>query len=101
MTGPAPIATPAAGPASPAAAAPALRGAREAGGADGRVAEAARAFEGVFMSMLVEEMFSGTELAAAQPVYGGLMTQKFGDALAESGGIGLAAMLTRQAEGAS
>lgn len=67
---------------------------------DPKVAEAARGFEGVFMSMLVNEMFKGTELAS-QPIYGGLMTQALGDSLADAGGIGLSAMITRQLGGAA
>lgn len=66
---------------------------------DPKVVEAAQGFEGIFMSMLVDEMFKGTEIASAQPVYGGLMTQAFGDALSDAGGVGLAAMLVRQMGG--
>ena len=87
----APVARAVAGPAAPAAPA----------AVDPAVAEAARGFEGVFLSMLAGEMFKGTDLASAQPIYGGLATQAFGDALAASGGLGLAAMLTRQIAGAS
>lgn len=66
---------------------------------DPRVREAAKGFEGLFMRMLVDEMFKGTELASAQPIYGGMMTSALSDSLAESGGVGLAAMLTRQLGG--
>lgn len=64
--------------------------------ADASIAEAARGFEGIFMSFLVEEMMKGTSLTDANPLYAGLMTEKLGDALAEAGGIGLAAVLERQ-----
>ena len=42
----------------------------------------------------------GTEIAGRQPVYAGLMTEKLGDQLARSGGIGLADVLERQLGGA-
>ncbi|MBJ7455475.1 MAG: rod-binding protein [Thermoleophilia bacterium] len=76
----------AAAPAAPAA----------ASGTDPAIREAAEGFEGIFMSMLVEEMLKGTQVAEGNPVYAGLMTQKFGDQLARSGGIGLADVLERQ-----
>lgn len=63
------------------------------------IRQAAEGFEGVFMSMLVEEMMKGTDVAEGNPVYAGLMTQKLGDQLAQSGGIGLADMLERQLGG--
>jgi Rod binding domain-containing protein len=66
-------------------------------GANAEIEKAAK--EGIFMSMLVNEMFKGTDLAGGQSGYGGLITEKFGDALAESGGMGLAAILTRQLGG--
>ena len=53
------------------------------------------------MSMLVGEMMKGTETEAANPLYTGLMTEKLGDELARSGGIGLADVLERQLGGAS
>jgi peptidoglycan hydrolase FlgJ len=97
-----PVAAPAQAPArATAVAAPPAPAAATGGEVDPRVREAARQFEGVFMSMLVGEMFKGTELESSQPIYGGLMTQAFGDSLADSGGIGLAAMLTRRTGGAS
>ena len=76
--------------ASPAATAPA---------GDPAIREAAKGFEGIFMSMLVEQMMKGTSVAEGNPVYSGLMTQKLGDQLARSGGIGLADMLERQMGG--
>ena len=66
---------------------------------DTAIREAAEGFEGIFMSMLVEEMMKGTQVAEANPVYSGLMTQKLGDQLARSGGIGLADVLERQLGG--
>jgi flagellar protein FlgJ len=66
---------------------------------DPKIAEAARGFEGIFMTMLVGEMMEGTSLGQANPMYAGLATEKLGDALAEAGGIGLAAVLERQLGG--
>ena len=68
---------------------------------DSEIDKAAKGMEGIFMSMLANEMFKGTEIATAQPVYGGLMIEKFGDQLAAQGGIGLAAVLARQLGGES
>ena len=86
-----PAASPAAGPAGgPAAGTP----------VDPQVAEAARGLEGVFMSMLVEQMMAGA-LSSANPMHAGLVTERLGEALAEAGGIGLAAVLERQLGGAS
>jgi len=86
----APISTSAAAPAAPAATT-----------TDPKIREAAEGFEGIFMSMLVGEMMKGTETEAANPLYTGLMTEKLGDELARSGGIGLADVLERQLGGAS
>ena len=61
--------------------------------------QAAEGFEGIFMSILVEEMMKGTEAAGSNPAYSGLMTEKLGDELARSGGIGLADLLERQLGG--
>jgi len=66
---------------------------------DPKVAEAAKGFEAVFMTMLADEMFKGTEITSGNPMYSGLMTQQFGSAMADSGGLGLAAMLTKQLGG--
>lgn len=94
MTTPAGIA-PVGAPSAPGAA-------REAApAADPQVAEAARGFEGIFMSMLIDEMMAGTSIASANPMYAGLLTEKLGDSLADAGGIGLAAVLERQLGGAS
>lgn len=68
---------------------------------DPQIAEAARGFEGIFMSMLIDEMMAGTSIGTANPMYAGLVTEKLGDALADAGGIGLAAVLERQLGGAS
>lgn len=67
--------------------------------ADPKIREAAEGFEGIFMSILVEEMMKNTEVAEANPLYSGLMTEKLGDQLAGSGGIGLADLLERQLGG--
>lgn len=67
--------------------------------ADPKIREAAEGFEGVFMSMLVEEMMKSTEISQGNPLYSGLMTEKLGDQLARSGGIGLADVLERQMGG--
>jgi peptidoglycan hydrolase FlgJ len=63
------------------------------------IKDAAKGLEGIFMSMLVDQMMQGTDIASANPVYSGLMTQKLGDQLAESGGIGLASVIERQLGG--
>ena len=63
------------------------------------IRQAAEGFEGIFMSMLVEEMMKSTEVAKANPLYTGLMTEKLGDQLASQGGIGLADTLERQLGG--
>lgn len=63
------------------------------------VRDAARAFEGLLLSKLVEEMMKGTGLTESNPVYAGMVTERLGDQLAEGGGIGLAAMLERRLEG--
>jgi flagellar protein FlgJ len=68
-------------------------------GADPSIRQAAEGFEGVFMSMLAEEMMKSTEVAQGNPLYSGLMTEKLGDALARSGGIGLADVIARQLGG--
>lgn len=70
-------------------------------GSDPAIREAAEGFEGIFMSMLVEEMLKGTQVSEGNPVYAGLMTQKLGDELARSGGIGLADILEKQLGGGS
>lgn len=90
MTAPLAAAAPAAPTAAPAAA---------AASADPGIREAAEGFEGVFMSMLAEEMMKGTEVAQGNPLYSGLMTEKLGDALARSGGLGLADVIARQLGG--
>lgn len=87
---PIPPAATSAAPAAPAAPAPG------ASATDPAIREAAEGFEGIFMTMLVEEMLKGTKVAEGNPVYAGLMTQKFGDQLARSGGIGLADVIERQ-----
>jgi len=66
---------------------------------DPKIREAAERFEGVFMSMLVGEMLKGTETEGGNAIYTGLMTEKLGDELARSGGIGLADVLERQLGG--
>ncbi len=70
-----------------------------AAGSDPKIREAAEGFEGVFMSMLVEEMMKSTEVSKGNPLYAGLMTEKLGDQLAASGGIGLADALEGQLGG--
>ncbi|HMN98710.1 MAG TPA: rod-binding protein [Miltoncostaeaceae bacterium] len=66
---------------------------------DPKVREAAEQFEGVFMSMLVGEMMKGTQPEGSNAIYTGLMTEKLGDELARSGGIGLADVLETQLGG--
>lgn len=81
------------------AAASAAGSSSASGRPDSTIRQAAEGFEGIFMSMLVDEMMKGTEVAQANPVYSGLMTQKLGDQLAASGGIGLADILEKQLGG--
>jgi peptidoglycan hydrolase FlgJ len=76
-----------------------LAGAAPAASGASSVRQAAEGFEGLFMSMLVEEMMKSTDVAEANPLYSGLMTEKLGDQLAQAGGIGLADMLERQLGG--
>ena len=52
------------------------------------------------MSMLTAEMIKGTETEGGNAIYTGLMTEKLGDELARSGGIGLADVLEKQLGGA-
>lgn len=80
----------AAGPATPAT--PALTP---------EVREAARAFEGLLLSKLVEQMMKGSGIADSNPIYAGMINERLGEQLAEGGGIGLAAMLEQRLEGAS
>ncbi len=67
---------------------------------DPQIREAAEQFEGIFMSMLAGEMLKGTETQGGNAIYTGLMTEKLGDELARSGGIGLADILEKQLGGA-
>jgi len=66
---------------------------------DPKIQEAAKGLEGIFMSMLVDEMFKGTDLAGGSSGYGGLITEKFGDALSDAGGMGLQGIIARQLGG--
>lgn len=84
---------------TPAAAAPAAASGSGTASADPKTAEAAKGFEGLFMQILVDEMFKGTSLAGDQPMYQSMMTTALSDSLADSGGVGLAAMLTKQMGG--
>jgi peptidoglycan hydrolase FlgJ len=66
---------------------------------DPKIKKAAEGIEGVFMSMLVDEMLKSTGVGAdgaSGDIYGGLISQSLGDQLAQTGGIGLASMLERQ-----
>lgn len=89
---PAPI--PAAAPAAPAASTSPAPGSDRA-----KIEEAARKFEGVFVSKLVEEMMKSTGMNETQPVYAGLATEKLGDQLASTGSFGLAALISGQLGG--
>lgn len=95
---------PAPAAATPAPAAPVSQAAGRATEAraavDPKIAEAARGFEGIFMSFLVGEMMRST-LGSTNPMHAGLITEKLGDALAEAGGIGLAAVLEQRLSGAA
>jgi Rod binding domain-containing protein len=72
-----------------------------ASGQESRIASAARDFEALFLTKLVDEMFKDTPLGGDGAVYGSLVTDQFGRHLAESGGIGLADILARQMKDAS
>jgi Rod binding domain-containing protein len=88
---------PIAPPLAPSVAGGALAGPAAGGAAaDPQIAEAARGFEGILISMMIDRMLAGTSIGAGNPLYAGLMTEKLGDALADAGGIGLAAVLERQ-----
>jgi peptidoglycan hydrolase FlgJ len=65
------------------------------------VRDAARAFEGLLLSNLVEEMLKGSGIGESNPIYAGMLTERLGEQLAGDGGIGLAAMLERQLGGAA
>lgn len=86
-------------PAVGAAATPAASPPAPAPAVTPEVHEAARAFEGLLLSQLVEEMMKGSGLADSNPVYAGMVNERLGDQLSEGGGIGLAAMLERQLGG--
>jgi flagellar protein FlgJ len=67
---------------------------------DSNVADVAKKFEGVFMSMLLKtmresmtdgEMFGGDEA----DIRGGIFDQYMGDAMSQSGGLGVVSQLTR------
>lgn len=62
---------------------------------DPRVVQAAKDLEGVFLDLLVKEMFAGTQVEEAGSVYSGLMTEQLGDALSRAGGLGLAESIER------
>jgi flagellar protein FlgJ len=79
---------------TPAAAAPAA-----AAGQPQSIEEAAQALEGVFLSMLTDELFKGTEAFSASPMYGDLATEQLADELGRSGGLGLADVLIEQLGG--
>jgi Rod binding domain-containing protein len=91
--------TPVAPPSSPVPAPAAAAGAASAH--DTRVETAARDFESLFLTRLVDEMFKDTPLGGDQAVYGNLVTDQFGRYLAGAGGIGLADVLARQMKEAS
>lgn len=52
----------------------------------------ARELEGVFLTTLMKEMFSGidTEASFAQETWRGMQAEHFATAMAEAGGVGLA-----------
>jgi Rod binding domain-containing protein len=84
---------------SPISATPSTPVAPVAGSDQAKIEEAARKFEGVFVSKLVEEMMKSTGMNETQPVYAGLATEKLGDQLASTGSFGLAALITGQLGG--
>jgi Rod binding domain-containing protein len=61
-----------------------------------RAREQAREFESVFLTMFVQEMFSGLDTEGefsgghAEGIYRSMMSEQYADTIARSGGIGLA-----------
>lgn len=86
-------ATPSTAPAASAAATPA------AGTDAAKIHDAAQKFEGIFMSQLVDRMLASSGVGESNPVYSGLISEKLGDQLATTGGIGLAALIEQQIAG--
>lgn len=80
-------------PSAPAAATTAPAAAASA--TDPQVAQAAKELEGVFLNLLVKEMFAGTQLEEAGSVYSGLMTEQLAGSLSDAGGLGLADSIER------
>jgi Rod binding domain-containing protein len=90
-----PAPAPAAGASVPAASA----AVPVAGSDQAKIDEAAKKFEGIFVSYLVEEMMKSTGMSESQPIYSGLATEKLGDQLASTGSFGLAALISGQLGG--
>lgn len=73
---------------------------RQAGPDEAR--EAAESFEGFFISMFLESMFSGIKTdgpfggGQAETVFRSLMNQEYGQMIARSGGIGVADAVQRE-----
>lgn len=78
---------------------PASAATSAAAGEPQNIKEAAQALEGVFLSMLTEELFKGTEAFEASPVYGDLAVEQLADELGRGGGLGLADVLIEQLGG--
>lgn len=70
-----------------------------------RLKEAAKQFEAVFLRHMLSplektaQVGGSTPTAAGQSAYGSMIVEALSDAIANAGGIGLAATLTRELEG--
>ncbi|MEM6834754.1 MAG: rod-binding protein [Sphingomonadales bacterium] len=66
------------------------------------IRQSAQEFEGMFLSTLLETMFSGLETEGpfggghSEKVYRSLMVQEYGKAIAQAGGIGIADSLEKE-----
>lgn len=66
------------------------------------IRQSTQEFEGMFLSTLLETMFSGLETEGpfggghSEKVYRSLMVQEYGKAIAQAGGIGIADSLEKE-----
>lgn len=76
--------------------------ARQGGDRDPRIWRTAVEFEAVFLSQMLEQMFTGTEVeepfggGSAEQTWKSLMNQEYGRAVARSGGVGIADHVYRE-----
>ena len=68
----------------------------------GQIKDTARKFESAFLSIMVQQMFEGTETAApfgggpGEQMFKSFMAQAMADKMVKSGGVGLAASVQRE-----